>query len=133
MTIRLVTTQRLNFIECTRLTPLLQFNDIPLRISRIHHAKRTDSLYFRRFDISYCATASGNYGVQCFIYIVDCECNVTEPAPVRRRQAALDQLIVAEDLKRRAIIAVAGQTQMNAGKMPVAKRSQAIEPCAGHT
>jgi hypothetical protein len=107
---------------CTRLTPPLEFNDIAFRISGIHNAKRTHTLHFGRFDISHCAAASRNHRLQGFIHVVDCKGNVTEPASVRFREFALDQLIVAENLKRRAIIAIAGQTQMNAGKMRVSKR-----------
>ncbi len=44
---------------------------------------------------------------------------MTEPALVRGRQFGLDQLIIAENLKRRTIIAIVGQSQMNAAKMRV--------------
>ncbi len=60
------------------------------------------------------------------------KCDVTEPALVRGRQFGLDQLVIAENLKRWIIIAVAGQLQMNAAKMRVPKRSQLIQLGARH-
>ena len=54
------------------------------------------------------------------------------PHLVRSRQVAPYQLIVAKNLKCGTIIAIAGQTQMNACKVRIRKRGKAVEPYAGH-
>jgi hypothetical protein len=72
------------------LTPFLQFNNIPFRVSRIHNAKSTDAIYFGRCDGSYCAAAARYERLQCLIHVLDPKRNVSEPARVRCRQFALD-------------------------------------------
>src|SRR4029453_10473440 len=113
-------------------TPLLQFYNISFRISRIHDSKNTDASYFCGNNVSDCAAASRNHCLERLVYIVHRKCDVTEPALVRRRQFGLDQSIIAENLKRRTIITIAGQSQMNAAKTRVLKRSQLIQPGARH-
>src|SRR4029077_17880848 len=91
-------------------TPLLQFNNISFRISRVHDSKDTEPRYFCGNDVSHCAAASRNHCLQSLVYIVHRKCDVTEPAPVRGRQFGLDQLSIAENLKCQTIIAIAGQS-----------------------
>lgn len=79
-----------------------------------------------------CAAAGRNHCLQRLVYIAHRKCDVTEPALVRGLQLGLDQLIIAENFKRRTIVSVAGQSQMNAAKMRVPKRSQLIQPGARH-
>jgi hypothetical protein len=79
-----------------------------------------------------CAADGRNHCLQRLVYIVHRKGDVTEPALVRGRQFRRDQLIIAENFKRRTIVTVAGQSQMNAAKMRVVKRSQLIHPGARH-
>ncbi len=118
--------------DVSALTPLLQFNNIAFRISRVHNAKSTDPIHFCCCNVSHRAAAGGRDRQQRVIHVLDPKCNMTEPALVWLRQSALDHLIVAENLKRRSVIVVAGQTQVKAGKMRVPKRGDTVEPCAGH-
>ena len=78
------------------LTPLLQLYNIPFRISRIHNAKRADALHLCCCDASHFAAAVRYERLQRVIYVLDRKRNVSQPASVRCRQVALDQLIVAE-------------------------------------
>jgi hypothetical protein len=79
-----------------------------------------------------CAADGRNHCLQRLVYIVHRKGDVTEPALVRGRQFRRDQLIIAENFKRRTIVTVAGQSQMNAAKMSVLKKSQLIQPGTGH-
>src|SRR6266403_5398805 len=98
--------------DVTALTPLLQFNNIAFRISRVHNAKSTDPIHFCCSNVPHCASAGGRDRLQRLIHVLDPKCNMTEPALVWCRQSALDHLIVAENLKRRSVIDVAGQAQV---------------------
>src|SRR5437773_10851150 len=93
----------------TVLTPLLEFNDVPFRIARINSAKRADTIYLCRRNVAHCAAARCYHRLQRLIDVVDCKCDVREPALVRCWQAALDQLIITENFKCRTVITVAGQ------------------------
>src|SRR5215831_11352531 len=57
---------------------------------------------------------------------------MSEPAPVRCRHPTFNESVITEDLERRAVIAIARQTQVDARKMCVRKRGQTIEPRARH-
>src|SRR5256886_6063286 len=72
-------------------TPLLEFNNVPFRIARINNAKRTDTIYLCRRNVCNCAAARCNHRLQRLIDVVDCKCDVREPALVRCRQAVLDR------------------------------------------
>src|SRR5213593_4088502 len=91
------------------LSPLLEFNNVAFWIARINNAKRTDTSYFCRRNVAHCAAACRNHRLQRLIDVVDCKCDVREPALVRCRQAVLDHLIITENFKCRTVITVAGQ------------------------
>jgi hypothetical protein len=55
------------------------------------------------------------------VYIIHRERNMSESALICRGHLALDHFLVAENLKRRTIVATAWQTRMNATKMRVPK------------
>src|SRR6266700_3714091 len=109
-------------------TPPLQLYDVAFRIARINDTKQTDTFYFGLGNFSHCSAASGDHCLQCLIDVVHCECDVCEPALVRLRQFAFDQLIVAEDLQSWSILPIPGQAQMNAAKMRIWNRVHFIEP-----
>jgi hypothetical protein len=89
------------------LGPLLQFNNIAFRISRIHNPKTTNPIYFCCCDVSHCAAASPNYRLQRLIHVFDRKRDMRETALVRCWEIALYQLLVTENLKCRTIIAIA--------------------------
>ena len=79
--------------DVSALTPLLQFNNIAFRISRVHSAKSTDPIHFCCCNVSHCAAAGGHDRLQRLIHVLDPKCNMTEPALVWLRQSALDHLM----------------------------------------
>src|SRR2546425_13350203 len=98
-------------LDTNALTPLLQFDNIAFGISRIDDAKETDTIYFCCSNLSDGTATSRNYRLQRLVHIINRKCNVSEPALVRGRHFAVDKLIIADNLERRAIIGIAGQTQ----------------------
>src|SRR6266403_6178526 len=94
----------------TALSPLLEFNNVAFRIACVNNAKRADTIYLCRRNLSDCAAARCNHRLQRLIDVVDCKCDVREAALVRCWQAVLDQLIITENLKCRTVITIAGQT-----------------------
>src|SRR5438105_15871100 len=117
-------------LDTNALTPLLQFNDVAFRISRIDNAKNADAIYFCCRNPSDGAAASRNHRLQRLVHIVNGKCNVREPALVRDWHAAFSEFVITENLQRRAIFTIAGQAQMNAGKMRVWDGVHAIKPGA---
>src|SRR6266516_4099638 len=109
-------------LDTNALTPLLQFDNIAFGISRIDNAKNADAIYFCCGNPSDGAAASRNHRLQRLVHIVNGKCNVSEPALVRDRHAEFNEFVIAENLERRAILAIAGQAQMNAGKMRLSAR-----------
>src|SRR6266478_638870 len=105
--------------DTNTLTPLLQFNDVAFGISRIDHAKGTNAIDFCCSNLSDGGTASRNHRLQCLVHIVNGTCNVSEPALVREGHAAINEFVIAENLERRAVLAIARQTQVHARKMCV--------------
>ena len=104
------------------LGPLLQFNNIAFRISRIHNAKAANPIYFCCCNASHCAAAGRNYCLQRLIHGFDRKRDMSETALVRCWEIALYEFVVAENLKCRTVIAIARQTQVNAGKVHISKR-----------
>src|SRR6266566_6276800 len=117
-------------LDTNALTPLLQFDNIAFGISRIDNAKNADAIYFCCGNPSDGAAASRNHRLQRLVHIVNGKCNVSEPALVRDRHAEFNEFVIAENLERRAILAIAGQAQMNAGKMRVSDGVHAVKPGA---
>jgi hypothetical protein len=118
--------------DTNALTPLLQFNDVAFGISRIDDAKETDTIYFCCGNLSDGTATGRNYGLQRLVHIVNRKCNVSEPALIRGWRTAINEFVIAENLERGAILAIARQTQVDAGKMRASKRGHTIEPRAGH-
>src|SRR6266496_6651576 len=106
-------------LDTNALIPLLQFNNVAFGISRIGDAKETDTIYFCCSNLSDRTATSRNHRLQRLVHIVNRKCNVSEPALVRGGHAEINEFVIAENLERRAILAVARQTQVHAGKMCV--------------
>src|SRR5438094_7722079 len=119
-------------LDTNALTPPLQFNDVAFRISRIDDAKETDTIYFFCGNLSDSTATSRNHRLQRLVHIVNCECDVSEPALVRHRHPTFNEFVIAENLESRPIVPIARQTQVYARKLCIRKRGHTIEPRAGH-
>src|SRR4029077_10562870 len=89
--------------DVSALTPLLQFNNIAFRISRVHNAQSTGPIHFCCCHVSHCAdavvcgccnvsdcaAAGGRDRLHRLIHVLDPKCNMTDPALVWCRQSAL--------------------------------------------
>src|SRR5205807_8616257 len=109
-------------------TPLLQFNDIAFRISRVDDAEHTNTVYFCCRRLSHGVAAGDHNSLQSLIYIIDGKCNVSEPALVCGWEVRFDQLVIAENLERRTILIVARHSHMNTSKMCVPNPGYLIQP-----
>jgi len=110
------------------LTPLLQFNYVPFRLTCINYVDRTCTFYFRGHNGSHPTPTIAFYSLEHLLHILYREGDKCKTRHVDSWNLLLFHFRILKYLKCWTVLTIPWKIQMHSRDMGVSKRSKAIKP-----